>query len=84
MTQILTTTWRRIRATARSLRIEERGASALEWAIIAAVAVVVASVVGVAVTSVVRDRTANLEECAAAASTAECENGTPGGGTAPE
>jgi len=40
------------------------GASALEWAIIAAVVVVAASVIGGVIYNVVDDKTTQLEQCA--------------------
>ena len=51
---------------ARALREQPRdlGASALEWAIIAAVVVVAASVIGGVVYNIVQDKGAALEDCA--------------------
>lgn len=49
---------------ARDLRRDERGATVLEWALIAAVIVVAASVIGAVVFNIVTDKSASLEECA--------------------
>jgi Flp pilus assembly pilin Flp len=53
---------------ARMLRAEEsardRGASALEWAIIAAIVVVAASIVGGVVYNVVQTKSTQLNDCA--------------------
>jgi len=51
----------------RQLRSEpnrERGASALEWAIIAAIVVVAASIIGAVVYNVVTKKSNNLQNCA--------------------
>jgi Flp pilus assembly pilin Flp len=42
----------------------ERGASALEWAIIAAIAVVIATVIGTVVYNVVQNKGTQLQNCA--------------------
>jgi Flp pilus assembly pilin Flp len=50
----------------RAVRAGERrdvGASALEWAIIAAIAVVIASIVGYAVYNVVDTKSTNITDC---------------------
>lgn len=47
----------------RSAERRERGASALEWAIIAAIAVVIASIVGYAVYNAVNNQTATIDKC---------------------
>lgn len=57
-------------ARVQRLRKEEGGASVLEWALIAAVVVFAAGIIGVVVVRVVRDRTADLERCSDA--TAGC------------
>jgi Flp pilus assembly pilin Flp len=52
---------------ARMLRADterDRGASALEWAIIAAIVVVAASIVGGVVYNVVQTKTTQLNDCA--------------------
>ena len=54
---------RALRERAAALR-GDLGASALEWAIIAAVVVVAASVIGGVIYNVVDDKTAQLEQCA--------------------
>ncbi|WP_432564536.1 hypothetical protein [Kineococcus sp. SYSU DK003] len=55
----------RARQAARSGR--DAGASALEWAIIAAVVVVAASLIGGAIFKIVQDKSAQLESCAGSA-----------------
>ena len=52
------------RAGDRWRRRDELGASALEWAIIAAIAVLMVSVVGGVVFQVVRDKTKSISDCA--------------------
>jgi hypothetical protein len=52
----------RVRAV-RSHEQRELGASALEWAIIAAIAVVIASIVGYAVYNVVDTKSTNITNC---------------------
>lgn len=42
----------------------DRGASALEWAIIAAIAVVIATVIGTVIYNVVSDKGTQLKNCA--------------------
>lgn len=42
---------------------KDRGASALEWALIAAVVVVAAALIGAAVYNVVESRAAQVQEC---------------------
>ncbi|MBN9619534.1 MAG: hypothetical protein J0H43_07360 [Actinobacteria bacterium] len=42
----------------------ELGASALEWAIIAAIAVVIATVIGAVIYNVVKDKGSKLQSCA--------------------
>lgn len=49
---------------ARDRRRDERGATVLEWALIAAVIVVAASVIGGVVYNIVTTKSASLEECA--------------------
>jgi Flp pilus assembly pilin Flp len=48
----------------RNAEHRERGASALEWAIIAAIAVVIATVIGTVVYNVVQDKGTQLQNCA--------------------
>jgi hypothetical protein len=55
----------RARQAARTGR--DAGASALEWAIIAAVVVVAASLIGGAIYNIVQDKSAQLESCAGSA-----------------
>ncbi|MGL5811291.1 MAG: Flp family type IVb pilin [Nocardioides sp.] len=45
-------------------RRSERGASVLEWALIAAVMVVAASIIGAVVYNIVQDKSTELESCA--------------------
>lgn len=57
------TTWhKRLRAALTTAK--DRGASALEWALIAAIVVVAATFIGAAVYNVVTDRAAEMEDCA--------------------
>jgi Flp pilus assembly pilin Flp len=51
-------------ARARMARHSERGASALEWALIAAVVVVAASLIGGAIYRIVSNKSTELENCA--------------------
>lgn len=55
-------TWM-IRAHSQLLATRDRGASALEWALIAAVVVVAASLIGGAVYNAVADKAADVEQC---------------------
>ncbi len=51
----------------RAVRADERrdiGASAIEWAIIAAITVVIATVIGTVVYNVVQDKGTALQKCA--------------------
>ena len=48
------------------------GASALEWAVIAAVVVVAASLIGGAVFNIVKSKSADLTKCSAVAVGTEC------------
>ncbi|GAA4662267.1 hypothetical protein [Kineococcus glutinatus] len=74
---------RRSRA-ARARGAADLGASALEWAIIAAIVVVAASVIGGVVYGIVQDKSASLTACANQAVSATCSTGgTAGGGTTP-
>ncbi len=49
---------------ARDLRRDERGATVLEWALIAAVIVVAASIIGGVVYNIVTTKSSALEDCA--------------------
>ncbi|WP_432506992.1 hypothetical protein [Kineococcus arenarius] len=60
----------------------DAGASALEWAIIAAVVVVAASVIGGVVFNIVKTKGADLEKCASVAVGSACAGGTASGGGA--
>ncbi|WP_432540495.1 hypothetical protein [Kineococcus sp. SYSU DK002] len=65
--RILSARARRAAATGR-----DAGASALEWAIIAAVVVVAASLIGGAIYKIVGDKSKALEKCAAVAVGTAC------------
>lgn len=67
----------RLRRAVRASR--DAGASALEFAIIAAVVVVAASVIGAVVYNIVQDKGDQLEQCANQPAGAVCDGG--GGGT---
>ncbi|WP_432487153.1 hypothetical protein [Kineococcus sp. SYSU DK018] len=73
-----------VRARARCAAASGRdaGASALEWAIIAAVVVVAASVIGGVVFNIVQQKGADLAECANVAVGSACAGGGAGGGAA--
>jgi len=53
-------------ATARAARLrrDERGASVVEWALIAAVMVVAASIIGAVIYNIVSTKSTNLDNCA--------------------
>jgi Flp pilus assembly pilin Flp len=59
---------RLLRRTERS----ERGASVLEWALIAAVVVVAASIIGAVIIRIVTNKSTDLEDCANQVGGAEC------------
>lgn len=60
-----TTTVKWFRGVQRGFQgARERGASALEWALIAAIVVVAATFIGAAVYNVVTERAGELERCA--------------------
>ena len=64
------------RATRRMARgARDAGASALEFAIIAAIVVVAASVIGSVIYNVVQTKSDNLQECANQAVSAKCAGG---------
>lgn len=65
-------------ARVRDLRTGDKrdlGASALEWAIIAAIAVVIASIIGVVVYNVVQKKGQDINKCAAQAVSSSCSPG---------
>ncbi len=59
-------------ATLREDENRDLGASALEWAIIAAISVVIASIIGAVVYNVVKDKGTKLHDCANQAVGASC------------
>lgn len=59
--------------------VRDAGASALEWAIIAAVVVVAASIIGAVVMRLVQDKADILDDCANQPLGAECGGGAGGG-----
>jgi Flp pilus assembly pilin Flp len=59
-------------ATLREDENRDLGASALEWAIIAAISVVIASIIGAVVYNVVKDKGTSLKNCANQAVGASC------------
>lgn len=61
-------------------RRSERGATVLEWALIAAAVVLAASVVGAVIFRVVDTKTAQLDDCASKDVRSECGGGGPSGG----
>jgi len=54
----------RLLARWRHPRYSDIGASVLEWALIAAVVVVAASIIGAVIFNVVQDKSSELERCA--------------------
>lgn len=48
----------------RRIRADEAGASVLEWALIAAVVVVAASIIGAVIFNIVQDKSTQLDDCA--------------------
>jgi Flp pilus assembly pilin Flp len=48
----------------RRIRQSEDGASVIEWAMIAAVVVVAASIIGAVIFNIVQDKSNQLDECA--------------------
>jgi hypothetical protein len=66
----------RVRArAARAAGPADLGASALEWAIIAAIVVVAASIIGAVVMQLVRDKSTQLQDCANQPLGSECGTG---------
>jgi Flp pilus assembly pilin Flp len=60
------------RAQEQLLADKERGASALEWALIAAVVVVAAALIGAAVFNVIQTRAAQVQQCGNVAAGGTC------------
>lgn len=56
----------------RRIRQDESGASVLEWALIAAVVVVAASIIGAVIFNIVQDKSSTLEDCANQPAGASC------------
>lgn len=56
----------------RRLRQDEAGASVLEWALIAAVVVVAASIIGAVIFNIVQDKSSELENCANRPAGSDC------------
>jgi len=52
-----------VHARSRRLR-DEAGATVLEWALIAAVVVVAASIIGAVIFNIVQDKSSHLDDCA--------------------
>ena len=58
--------WGELRHRVGAVRSSERrdlGASALEWAIIAAISVVIATIIGAVVYNLVNDKADNIQKC---------------------
>ena len=58
---------------ARERRRDERGATVLEWALIAAVIVVAASIIGAVVYNIVDTKSTQLQDCADMPAGSTCE-----------
>jgi Flp pilus assembly pilin Flp len=56
--------WARGVERARQAHADDEGASALEWAIIAAILVVAATTIGAIIFNIVKDKGSTLEQCA--------------------
>ena len=56
----------------RRIRQSEDGASVIEWAMIAAIVVVAASVIGVVVMRIVTDKSQQLDDCASKPAGSDC------------
>lgn len=56
----------------RRIRQSEDGASVIEWAMIAAIVVVAASVIGVVVMKIVNDKSTQLSDCASKPAGSAC------------
>lgn len=70
MTQLAIIMWHGAFARFHRVRQEEGGASVLEWALIAAVVVVAASIIGVVIMDIVNKKADKLKQCSDA--TAAC------------
>lgn len=68
----ITTLLHRTRARFRQLRRDEAGASVLEWAMIAAVVVVAAALIGATIFNIVQDKSGDLEKCSKVAAGQKC------------
>ena len=64
--------WGVLVARVQEARSSDRGASALEWAIIAAVSVVIASIIGAVIYNVVSSKGSTLQKCANQAPGTKC------------
>lgn len=58
---------------ATRLRRDERGASVLEWALIAAVVVVAASIIGAVIINIVQNKSDDLNNCATQVGSSACK-----------
>ena len=56
----------------RRMRQSEDGASVIEWAMIAAVVVVAASIIGAVIFNIVQDKSNQLDECANQPAGSDC------------
>jgi len=64
MTELAIIMWRGAFARFHRVRAEEDGATVLEWALIAAVVVVAASIIAAVIMKIVNDKSTDLESCA--------------------
>lgn len=64
MTELAIIMWRGAFARFNRARAEEDGATVLEWALIAAVVVVAASIIAAVIMKIVNDKSTDLESCA--------------------
>jgi Flp pilus assembly pilin Flp len=64
MTELAVILWQGAFARLHRVREEEDGATVLEWALIAAVVVVAASIIGAVIFNIVKTKSANLNNCA--------------------
>ena len=67
--------WAELGNRVRALRAadRDRGASALEWAIIAAISVVIATIIGAIVYNVVQTKAADVQNCANQPVSSQCK-----------
>lgn len=67
--------WAELGARVRALRAadRDRGASALEWAIIAAISVVIATIIGAIVYNVVQTKATAVQNCANQPVSSQCK-----------